>query len=235
MSGRKSPEDTDSYELDLDEVSGLEVESVIEDAERAVEAVEDRHRAEGSGSEGKGSEGKGSEGKGAVSHHEAAPAPAPEAKESDDFVAMRERYLRVLADFDNFRKRTERERDSLRRAAAADVLRDMLETADNLERALSASGSVEELKNGLQMVLRLQEDLFKRHGAVRIEALGKTFDPALHEAVMREESTEVATPTVVAEFQRGYLLYDRLLRPALVRVAVPAARPVEQTPEPNDR
>ena len=235
MNGRKSPEDTDSYELDLDEVSGLEVESVIEDAERAVEAVEDRHRAEGSGSEGKGSEGKGSEGKGAVSHPEAAPAPAPEAKESDDFVAMRERYLRVLADFDNFRKRTERERDSLRRAAAADVLRDMLETADNLERALSASGSVEELKNGLQMVLRLQEDLFKRHGAVRIEALGKTFDPALHEAVMREESTEVATPTVVAEFQRGYLLYDRLLRPALVRVAVPAARPVEQTPEPNDR
>lgn len=230
MNGRKSPEDTDSYELDLDEVSGLEVESVIEDAERAVEAVEDRHRAEGSGAEGKGAEGKG-----AVSPPEASPAPAPEAKESDDFVAMRERYLRVLADFDNFRKRTERERDSLRRAAAADVLRDMLETADNLERALSASGSVDELKSGLQMVLRLQEDLFKRHGAVRIEALGKTFDPALHEAVMREESTEVATPTVVAEFQRGYLLYDRLLRPALVRVAVPAARPVEQTPEPNDR
>ena len=230
MNGRKSPEDTDSYELDLDEVSGLEVESVIEDAERAVEAVEDRHRAEVSGAEGKGAEGKG-----AVSSPEASPAPAPEAKESDDFVAMRERYLRVLADFDNFRKRTERERDSLRRAAAADVLRDMLETADNLERALSASGSVEELKSGLQMVLRLQEDLFKRHGAVRIEALGKTFDPALHEAVMREESTEVATPTVVAEFQRGYLLYDRLLRPALVRVAVPAARPVEQTPEPNDR
>lgn len=225
MNGRKSPEDTDSYELDLDEVSGLEVESVIEDAERAVEAVEDRHRAESNGAEGKG----------AVSPPEASPAPAPEAKESDDFVAMRERYLRVLADFDNFRKRTERERDNLRRAAAADVLRDMLETADNLERALSAAGSVEELKNGLQMVLRLQEDLFKRHGAVRIEALGKTFDPALHEAVMREESTEVATPTVVAEFQRGYLLYDRLLRPALVRVAVPAARPVEQTPEPNDR
>lgn len=220
MNGRKSPEDTDSYELDLDEVSGLEVESVIEDAERAVEAVEDRHRSDGNG---------------AVSPPEASPAPMPEAKESDDFVAMRERYLRVLADFDNFRKRTERERDSLRRAAAADVLRDMLETADNLERALSASGSVEELKSGLQMVLRLQEDLFKRHGAVRIEALGKTFDPALHEAVMREESTEVATPTVVAEFQRGYLLYDRLLRPALVRVAVPAARPVEQTPEPNDR
>ena len=153
MNGRKSPEDTDSYELDLDEVSGLEVESVIEDAERAVEAVEDRHRAEGSGAEGKGAEGKG-----AVSPPEASPAPAPEAKESDDFVAMRERYLRVLADFDNFRKRTERERDSLRRAAAADVLRDMLETADNLERALSASGSVEELKNGLQMVLRLQEE-----------------------------------------------------------------------------
>jgi molecular chaperone GrpE len=133
----------------------------------------------------------------------------------------------VLADFDNFRKRTERERDNLRRAAAADVLRDMLETADNLERAITAGGSVEELKNGLQMVLRQQEDLFRRHGATRIEAVGKTFDPAIHEAVMREESTEVSSPTVVAEFQRGYLLYDRLLRPALVRVAVPAARPAE--------
>ena len=159
---------------------------------------------------------------------EGSPAPAPEAKESDDFVAMRERYLRVLADFDNFRKRTERERDNLRRTAAADVLRDMLETADNLERALSASGSVEELKSGLQMVLRLQEDLFKRHGAVRIEALGKTFDPCpARSGHARRIYAEVATPTVVAEFQRGYLLYDRLLRPALVRgpLAVPCGTP----------
>jgi molecular chaperone GrpE len=211
MNGKKNIEDTDSYELDLDETSSLAVDDVMEDAARAVEAVEDRHRG-GAASSGAG--------------NGAAAAPA-ETKENEDLAAMRERYLRVLADFDNFRKRTERERDNLRRAAAADVLRDMLETADNLERAITAGGSVEELKNGLQMVLRQQEDLFRRHGATRIEAVGKTFDPAIHEAVMREESTEVSSPTVVAEFQRGYLLYDRLLRPALVRVAVPAARPAE--------
>lgn len=220
MNGKKSNENTDVYELDLDEASSLEVDDVMQDAARAVEAVEDRHRA-------------------AADLPADPPAPAagtaaaPAAAESggaggEELVAMRERYLRVLADFDNFRKRTERERDNLRKNAAADVLRDMLETADNLERAITAGGTVEELKNGLQMVLRQQEELFRRHGAIRIESVGKPFDPALHEAVMREESAEVALPTVVAEFQRGYLLYDRLLRPALVRVAVPAGRPAER-------
>lgn len=227
MNSNKNPEDSDCYELDLEETSNLAVDAVIEDAARAVEAVEDRHRANAESADPPAA---------------SAPADPPaassgngagEAKESEDFVAMRERYLRVLADFDNFRKRTERERDNLRRSAAADVLRDMLETTDNLERAISAGGSVEELKNGLQMVLRQQEDLFRRHGAIRVESVGKSFDPAVHEAVMREESTEVASPTVVAEFQRGYLLYDRLLRPALVRVAVPAARSAE-SPAAND-
>lgn len=222
MNGKKNIEDTDSYELDLDETSNLAVDDVMEDAARAVEAAHDRHRAEAAG--GASAAGAGS-GNGAPSPSPAA-APA-EAKEGEDAAAMRERYLRVLADFDNYRKRTEREHESLKRRAAAEVLRGMLETADNLERAVTAGGTVEELKSGLQMVLRQQEDLFRRHGATRIEAVGKTFDPKIHEAVMREESTEVSSPTVVAEFQRGYLLYDQLLRPALVRVAVPAARPVE--------
>lgn len=221
MNGKRNPDDSDVYELDLEESSNLAVDDVMQDAARAVGAVEDRHRAAESAAET--SDGGGN---GAV-QPEATADKAGEAKESEDLAAMRERYLRVLADFDNFRKRTERERDSLRRAAAADVLRDMLETADNLERAITAGGTVDELKNGLQMVLRQQEDLFRRHGATRVEALGKAFDPAVHEAVMREESTEVSSPTVVAEFQRGYLLYDRLLRPALVRVAVPAARPAD--------
>ncbi len=215
MNGKRNTDDTDVYELDLEESSNLAVDDVMEDAARAVGAVEERHRAEAADA-------------GATGNGGGAPAPAEAPRENEEAAAMRERYLRVLADFDNFRKRTERERDGLRRSAAADVLRDMLETADNLERAITAGGTVEELKNGLQMVLRQQEDLFRRHGATRIEAVGKVFDPAVHEAVMREESAEVSSPTVVAEFQRGYLLYDRLLRPALVRVAVPAARPVEE-------
>lgn len=223
MSNKNNLDDTDVYELDLEESSNLAVDDVMEDAARAVGAVEDRHRAESGGNGAAG--GSGSAGNGAP------PAPEPRAadggKESEDAAAMRERYLRVLADFDNFRKRTERERDGLRKNAAADVLRDMLETADNLERAITAGGTVEELKSGLQMVLRQQEDLFRRHGATKVEAVGKAFDPAVHEAVMREESAEVSAPTVVAEFQKGYLLYDRLLRPALVRVAVPAARSAE--------
>lgn len=220
MTGKKNIDDTDSYELDLDETSNLAVDDVIEDAARAVEAVEDRHREAAAGAASAGA----TSGNGAFPPSAAAPA---ESKESEDAAAMRERYLRVLADFDNYRKRIEREHDSVKRRAAADVLRAMLETTDNLERAITAGGTVEELKSGLSMVLRQQEDLFRRHGATRIEAVGKSFDPKIHEAVMREESAEVSSPTVVAEFQRGYLLYDQLLRPALVRVAVPAARPAE--------
>ena len=222
MNSKNNPDDTDVYELDLEETSNLAVDDVMEDAARAVGAVEDRHRAESGGNGAAGGNGP------AGGNGASAPEPkAADGKEGEDAAAMRERYLRVLADFDNFRKRTERERDSLRKSAAADVLRDMLETADNLERAITAGGTVEELKSGLQMVLRQQEDLFRRHGATKVEAVGKPFDPSVHEAVMREESAEVSAPTVVAEFQRGYLLYDRLLRPALVRVAVPAARSAE--------
>ncbi len=133
----------------------------------------------------------------------------------------KERYLRLRADFDNFRKRIERERGEIERFASGELLRELLPVADNLERALAAPGEVEEVRRGVEMIHRQMMETLRRHGLASVPAVGARFDPAVHEAVTQEESEAVAVPTVVAELQRGYRLHERLLRPALVRVAMP--------------
>ena len=97
----------------------------------------------------------------------------------------------------------------------------MLPVVDNLERALAAGGKVEDLKLGVELTLRQFKDLLRQRGIVEVPAVGEPFDPAVHEAVAREEAADVSVPTVTAEMQRGYSLHGKLLRPALVRVAMP--------------
>lgn len=138
-----------------------------------------------------------------------------------ELADLRDRSMRTLADFDNYRKRAERERQEFRRYALLEPLRDLLEVVDNLERAASAGGSAEDLKQGVEMIVRQFQDFLRRHGVSTIESRGEVFDPAVHEAVSRRESEEVSEPVVEEEFQRGYQLHDRLLRPARVVVAVP--------------
>jgi molecular chaperone GrpE len=138
-----------------------------------------------------------------------------------ELAAARDRHLRLMADFDNFRKRVGREREDLRRLAFFDVVRDLLPVADNLERALAAQGSLEDLRRGVEMTLRQLHEGLRRFGVVEVAALGERFDPKLHEAVSHREDPGVDAPRVVAELQRGYRLGDRLLRPALVVVAAP--------------
>ena len=130
--------------------------------------------------------------------------------------------MRTLADFDNFRKRSERERQESRRYALLEPMREFLTVADNLDLALSAQGSAEDLKRGVEMIHRQMSELLRRFGIVEVPAIGQPFDPTLHEAVSREESREVKVPTVVAELRRGYKMHDRLVRPSMVKVAVPA-------------
>lgn len=142
---------------------------------------------------------------------------------------LRDRSMRTLADFDNFRKRVERERGEQRRFAGSEVLRDLLAVVDNLERAVGAQSTLEELREGVELILRQMGELLKRHGVERVSAAGRRFDPASHEAVVRHDSDEVAEPTIVKELQTGYWLRDRLLRPALVEVAVPSGPAVEPT------
>ena len=135
--------------------------------------------------------------------------------------AMREKYLRALADFDNYRKRVERERADTSRGAQAEPLRAFLDVVDYLGRALGAGGSGDDLRAGVQMILKQSEDLLRRFGVEAVAALGQPFDPAFHEAVVRFEDPRVDVPMVSEEFQRGYKYNGRLLRPAMVKVAVP--------------
>lgn len=138
-----------------------------------------------------------------------------------EIADLRDRSMRTLADFDNYRKRAERERRDAVRYAASAPLGDFLEVVDNLSRALAAGGSAEDLKTGVEMTLRQLEDALRRHGVEPVAAAGQRFDPAHHEAVSRLEDPDVEAPVVVEELQRGYRLHDRLLRPARVVVAVP--------------
>lgn len=137
---------------------------------------------------------------------------------------LRERSIRTLADYENFRRRVDRERADQRRYAAAEALTGFLEVVDNLERALQAEGPADDLRKGVEMIHRQMLDLLDRFGASPIEALGERFDPSVHEAVSRVEDETVSHPTVLEEYQRGYRMHDRLLRPSMVLVGVPAGR-----------
>jgi len=147
------------------------------------------------------------------------------ARMEAELADLRDRSVRTLADFDNFRKRSEREREEMRRYALTGFLRELVDVLDNLDLALAAGGSAEDLKRGVELTRRQFHDLLRRHGVEPVSALGERFDPALHEAVSRDEDPTVEAPRVSAELRRGYRIFDRLLRPAMVRVAVPAAPP----------
>lgn len=135
-----------------------------------------------------------------------------------------EQYLRLAADFENFRRRKAQETAALTRYASEEAARQLLPVLDNLQRAVDhAPDETGGLADGVRMVLRDLEAALERLGVVPIEAVGQPFDPTLHEAIGGEESDDVEVDTVSAEFQRGYRLHDRLIRPALVRVAHPAA------------
>jgi molecular chaperone GrpE len=137
--------------------------------------------------------------------------------------AVQDRLLRTAAEFDNYRKRMDRERRDLAEYAAADILKDLLPILDNFERALQAPATPESdpLRKGIELIHKQMFDLLKKRGVTPIEALGADFDPNFHQAVIHEASAEHRDGEVMQELQRGYLLGDRLLRPAMVKVAKP--------------
>lgn len=134
-----------------------------------------------------------------------------------------DRLRRAAAEFDNLRKRAERERLESRWNTAAGPLREFLGVIDNLDRALQAEASADDLRAGVEMIRRQMADLLQRFGVEPVASVNAPFDPNVHQAVAREESAEVEEPTVVQELQTGYTMESRLLREAMVRVAVPAA------------
>ncbi len=134
-----------------------------------------------------------------------------------------DRLRRAAAEFDNLRKRAERERLESRWNTAAGPLREFLGVVDNLDRALEAEASADDLRAGVEMIRRQMSDLLRRFGVEPVEGANAPFDPNVHQAVAREESAEVEEPTVVQELQTGYTMESRLLRAAMVRVAVPSS------------
>lgn len=148
---------------------------------------------------------------------EAASEPPVAAPAPDDY---RDRYIRAIADFENFRKRTEREKADFSRYATAGVLRDLLTILDNFDRALDHAEGDDEFHRGVLLIHKQLFETLQRHGLKAIDAVNVPFDPNVHEAVVREEDPSIPNHTVAAILQKGYFLHDRLLRPALVRVAV---------------
>ncbi len=141
-------------------------------------------------------------------------------KVDDDLRKLNDRYLRTLADFENFRKRTDREKEDFRKYAMANVLRDLLPVLDNFDRALDHAEEGDDFHRGVLLIYKQLWDVLQKNGVKTIDEVGVRFNPNIHEAVMREENPGVPSQTVTAILQKGYYLHDRLLRPALVKVAV---------------
>ena len=137
---------------------------------------------------------------------------------------LQDRLLRQTAEFDNYRKRMERERRELADHAASEILHELLPVVDDLERALAAAAAsddpaVASHRQGLELIQRQFTELLRRRHVTAVEALGVDFDPNVHQAVGQEVSEAHREGEVIAELRRGYRLKDRLLRPSMVRVA----------------
>ena len=135
--------------------------------------------------------------------------------------ALQDRLLRTAAEFDNYRKRIERERRDQADSAAASAIEDLLPIIDNLERALQApvGTDAEGYRKGVELVHQQMMELIRRRGVKPIQAVGADFDPRFHEAVVHEASADHREGEVMEELRRGYTLGERLLRPAMVKVA----------------
>jgi molecular chaperone GrpE len=133
--------------------------------------------------------------------------------------ALLDRLARLQAEFDNARKRAVREQQEFREFAAADVIRTFLPILDSFELALKAYADSSDFRNGIELIYRQFQDALQKIGVVPIAALGQPFDPRIHEAIEMVDTSEVPDHQVFDELQRGYKYKDRLLRPAMVRVA----------------
>jgi molecular chaperone GrpE len=136
--------------------------------------------------------------------------------------AQQDRYLRTVAEFDNVRKRSAREREEYTRYANESLLRDILPVLDNLDRALQAARTepTTSLTTGVELIQRELLRVLEKFGVTPFTSVGQLFDPERHEAIARVQSPDLPDMTVAAETARGYLLHGRILRPAMVTVAV---------------
>lgn len=188
-----------------------------------------------------------------VAPEEVAQAEPAEAEEDEatraarlaaEVAELRDQLLRALAEAENQRRRSQREREEAVRYAAAPMLRDLVAVADNLQRALESvpgdgteqDGALKILLEGVELTRRELDTVFERHGIVKLDPLGERLNPHHHEAMFEVPDPEQPSGTIVQVVQPGYLLHDRLLRPARVGVAKggPAAKPAETAAEADE-
>ncbi|XP_062004787.1 uncharacterized protein LOC133722017 isoform X1 [Rosa rugosa] len=158
---------------------------------------------------------------------------------SEELSAEKVRILRISADFDNFRKRTDRERISLVTNAQGEVVESLLGVLDNFERAKTQikveTEGEEKINNSYQSIYKQFGEILSSLGVLPVETVGKPFDPLLHEAIMREESSEFEEGIILDEFRKGFKLGDRLLRPSMVKVSAgPGPAKPEQQVAPSE-
>lgn len=144
-----------------------------------------------------------------------APKPDPAA----EYAALNDKYLRLCAEYDNFRKRSQKERDSLYADIKAETLKKFLPVYDNLVRALDQSTEDEAYRRGVEMIMTQFNTTMEKLGVTEIESLGQKFDPAFHNAVMHVEDAEKGENEIVEVFQKGFIMGDKVIRFAMVKVA----------------
>ena len=143
------------------------------------------------------------------------PKPDPTA----EYAALNDKYLRLCAEYDNFRKRSQKEKDSLYADIKAETLKKFLPVYDNLVRALDQSTADEAYRRGVEMIMTQFNTTLEKLGVTEIESLGQKFDPAFHNAVMHVEDAEKGENEIVEVFQKGFLMGDKVIRFAMVKVA----------------
>ncbi len=170
--------------------TAVDTEEVSEVIEEAAEAVEEEVREE-----------------------------APETIVVDEMAILNDKYLRVCAEYDNFRRRSQKEREALYGDVRADVVNKFLPVYDNLERALKQSTEDEAYRKGVEMIMTQFVTTLEKLGVEAIECLGQTFDPNLHNAVMHVDDEEKGENEIVEEFQKGFKMGDKVIRFSVVKVA----------------
>ena len=136
-----------------------------------------------------------------------------------DLQEKKDRLLRLQADFDNFRRRSAKEREEISAVVTQNFCKDMLPLLDNFERAMAAeTKDVEAFQKGIEMIFTQFQEVLKKNGLEQIEAVGQKFDPNFHQAVMRVEDPEKEDDTVAQELQKGYMVKGRVIRPSMVQV-----------------
>ena len=190
MSKKKEKKEVPVQEAEAPDTELLEEES------QAAEAVQEEPQADASGET-----------------PEEAEAPAPEP------MVPKDQFLRLAAEYDNYRKRTAKEKESLWADAKADTVQAFLPVYDNLERALKQETSDEAYKKGVEMTMNQLKEVFAKLGVTKIEAEGKPFDPNLHNAVMHIEDESLGENMVAEVFQAGFMLGEKVIRFAMVKVA----------------